>query len=191
MPLQTELPHLAVLPLSSDRLRLRPPVEADALARIALGHDPVILRAYGMDVAEQAPFTASRARSWLEEQRAAHAWMITTSDRLIGSVRLHSFVEADRRAQIAIGLLDSECLGQGYGTEALRLVLDHAFDGLGLHRISLRVLADNARAIRCYTRLGFVEEGRERESARVPGGWQDDLIMGLLASDWCNRGAPQ
>lgn len=172
------------LTLAGPRVHLRAPAPEDAAARRALGHDPLILRAYGVAVADLAVYTETRAAAWLDEQVAAGAWMITVAGQLIGTVRLHGHVTADRRAQIAIGLLDSQRLGQGLGTEALRLVIDHAFDGLGLHRLSLRVLADNDRAIRCYTRLGFVEEGRERQSARVPDGWQDDLIMGLLADDW-------
>ncbi|SFI28321.1 GNAT family N-acetyltransferase [Jannaschia pohangensis] len=180
---------LGALPeMTGPRLHLRAPCDADATARMALGYDPTILRAYGAEVADQASYTEARAQSWLAEQRQAMAWMITIDGRLLGTVRLHSHVQADRRAQIAIGLLDSANLGHGYGTEAMRLVLDHAFDGMGLNRVSLRVLADNARAIRCYTRLGFVTEGRERQSARVPGGWQDDLIMGLLASEWSAQG---
>lgn len=177
------------LTLAGPRVHLRAPVDADAPARMALGYDPLILRAYGIAVADMAAFTPERARSWLAEQRRAGAWMITVEDALIGTVRLHSPVEADRRAQLAIGLLDPDRLGQGLGTEALRLVIDHAFDGLGLHRLALRVLADNTRAIRCYIRLGFVEEGRERQSARVPDGWQDDVIMGLLADDWAKAGS--
>lgn len=181
LPVFTGTPPMTLV---GPRVHLRAPVAEDAGARMALGHDPLILRAYGVAMADLAAFTPERADSWRAEQVTAGAWMITVSGHLIGTVRLHSPTVSDRRAQIAIGLLDSDRLGQGFGTEALRLVIDHAFDGLGLHRLSLRVLADNDRAIRCYSRLGFVEEGRERESARVPGGWQDDLIMGLLADDW-------
>ncbi|SDZ45348.1 Protein N-acetyltransferase, RimJ/RimL family [Jannaschia faecimaris] len=189
------MPHSSPIPVGTEpltmagpRVHLRAPTDRDAAARMELGYDPTILRAYGVQMAEKAAYTPERAQSWLKEQREACAWMITVAGELIGTVRLHSHVVADRRAQIAIGLLDSERLGQGLGTEALRLVIDHGFDGLGLHRLSLRVLADNNRAIRCYTKLGFVEEGRERQSARVPGGWQDDLIMGLLADDWTAAG---
>jgi RimJ/RimL family protein N-acetyltransferase len=44
----------------------------------------------------------------------------------------------------------------------------------------VRVLTSNARAIACHRKCGFVEEGREREAVSVEGGWQDDLVMGLL-----------
>jgi len=56
-------------------------------------------------------------------------------------------------------------LGQGLGTEVTRVVLDFAFGPLALHRVGLRVLAYNRRAIGCYEKCGFQEEGREREPA--------------------------
>ena len=62
----------------------------------------------------------------------------------------------------------------------------HAFDDLGLRRVDLRVLAYNERAIRCYLSCGFVEEGRERESALVDGERYDDLIMGVLAHEYAD-----
>jgi RimJ/RimL family protein N-acetyltransferase len=64
------------------------------------------------------------------------------------------------------------------------LAIRHAFEQLGLHRLSIRVLASNTRAVRCYEKCGFKVEGRERESARVSESWEDDLIMGLLRQEW-------
>jgi RimJ/RimL family protein N-acetyltransferase len=55
---------------------------------------------------------------------------------------------------------------------------------LNLHRISARVLDYNTRAIRAYETCGFVVEGRERESAHVDGKWHDDVMMGLLDSEF-------
>ena len=49
------------------------------------------------------------------------------------------------------------------------LALDHAFGPLRLHRVSLRVLASNERAVKCYRACGFAEEGREREAALSTG----------------------
>lgn len=66
----------------------------------------------------------------------------------------------------------------------MRLALAYGFDGLGLHRIDLRVLAFNERAIRCYRKCGFVVEERLREPALVDSERHDDLIMGLLASEF-------
>jgi ribosomal protein S18 acetylase RimI-like enzyme len=72
----------------------------------------------------------------------------------------------------------------GLGTEATQLMLDHAFGTLGLHRIALYVFEFNERAIRAYTRCGFVIEGRSRESIWRDGRWWDELAMSVLESDW-------
>ncbi|RWO40142.1 MAG: N-acetyltransferase [Mesorhizobium sp.] len=60
--------------------------------------------------------------------------MIET-DRLIGEVRLDRIDMQDKRASLAIGILDPDCLGKGLGTEATVLVLGHAFRDLKLHRM--------------------------------------------------------
>ncbi|MCY1382901.1 hypothetical protein D9M69_709710 [compost metagenome] len=61
--------------------------------------------------------------------------------------------------------------------------MGHAFGELALHRVSLRVLAFNERAIASYRKCGFSIEGREREAALVDGEWRDDIMMGILAHE--------
>jgi RimJ/RimL family protein N-acetyltransferase len=53
-----------------------------------------------------------------------------------------------------------------------------------LHRVSVRVLDYNLRAIRAYQKSGFVIEGREREAALVDGAWHDDLMMAILDQEY-------
>ncbi len=79
-----------------------------------------------------------------------------------------------------VGLLGDSLLGRGIGRAAIRKVLDYAFGSLGLHRVDLRVLSFNQRAIGCYLACGFVHEGTERESACIAGEWHDDWIMSIL-----------
>ncbi|SFC50117.1 GNAT family N-acetyltransferase [Tropicimonas isoalkanivorans] len=54
---------------------------------------------------------------------------------------------------------------------------------MGLHRVDLRVLSFNTRAIACYRACGFVHEGTEREAAFIDGEWHDDWIMGILSHE--------
>jgi RimJ/RimL family protein N-acetyltransferase len=176
--------------LTGSRVVLRPPVEADVSARQALGLDPEIHRMFGGSRDRLAPYTEEMARGWLSMMREdPHAWVIDVGAGLIGELRLEKLDLLDKRATLAIGILDPAALGKGYGTEAIRLVLAHAFGALGLHRIGLRVLAYNERAIRCYQKCGFVIEGRERESALVDGAWHDDVMMGILATDLADGAA--
>ena len=85
---------------------------------------------------------------------------------------------------MAIAIYDRNMLGMGVGTAAIQLLLRHAFCELKLHRIGIRVLAYNDRAIRSYAKCGFILEGRERETAFVDGEWHDDFMMGLLSTEF-------
>lgn len=177
---QSSLPTLI-----GQRVRLRAPVAQDWAGRFALGNTPEIHRAFGGAPGQFRALSEDAARSWVESQmNERYGWIIEHQDRLIGSVRLHSLNTLDRRAMLAIGILDPDSLGKGYGVDAMRLVAGHAFGPLGLHRLSLRVLDFNTRAIAAYKKVGFVEEGRERQTAFIDDVWYDDLIMGLLSTEF-------
>ena len=170
--------------LQGPRVTLRAAQADDVDARFALGNTPEIQAMFGADPKQVRDITREAAQAWVDSQMAEpHGWIIEVAGKLIGSVRIHSVNHADQRAQIAIGILDSQALGQGYGTEAMRLLAAYAFDVMGLHRLGCRVLAFNERATAAYVKVGFVQEGRERESACIGDQWHDDLIMGLLAQD--------
>lgn len=167
------------------RIRLRPFAESDIAARQQLGVDPEIQRSFGgtPDIEAWQPMTEEAARTWYEHQRSQpgpFVWALEHRGRLIGSCRLHALNHADERARYAIGILDDNLLGCGLGTEVTKGVLELAFNDVGLHRIDLRVLASNRRAVACYEKCGFAIEGREREAAKIDGQRYDDLIMGIL-----------
>lgn len=169
-------------------MTLRAPEPADVADRLALGRSSEIVRMFGFDPAAVGPLTQGAVETWIDGlAKHPHAWAIEHSGRLLGEIRLDGLDEHDRRAKLAIGLYDPAKLGIGLGREAVRLALGHAFGALRLHRIGLRVIAYNIRAIRCYLACGFLEEGREREAAFVAGEWHDDVIMGLLAHDFERR----
>ena len=169
--------------LHSQSLTLRPARPSDVAARLALGSEPDDnLRLYGVDPSTTQPFTQEGAERWVRSLvDHPYAWVIENDGGdLLGSARLDRVDLVDRRASFAIGLLQLQNMGRGIGTEAGRAVLTFAFSELKLHRVSLRVLAINERAIRSYKKCGFQVEGRERETAFLDGTWHDDLIMGVL-----------
>lgn len=171
--------------LQSARLTLRPPRPEDASARFALGNAPDIHRMFGGDPGTLRPLTEDGAEAWVGMlSRERHAWIIEYDGRLVGSVRLSDHNPADRRATLLIGILDPDCLGKGIGTEAIRLIAAYAFDTLNLHRIFVRVISFNDRAVAAYKKVGFKLEGRLREAAYIDGTYHDDLMMGLLAHEF-------
>jgi RimJ/RimL family protein N-acetyltransferase len=116
----------------------------------------------------------------------------TATDRLLGTCAFSQLDAENGSALYHITIGEKDAWGRGYGTEATRLMVDHAFGALGLHRIALFVFEFNERAIRSYERCGFVVEGRSRESIWRDGRWWDELAMSVLESDWrrMRDGAP-
>jgi RimJ/RimL family protein N-acetyltransferase len=160
---------------------LRPPVDVDVDRLLALPLDPEAMRMFGVDWPAPKLRTADEAHgAYRKLDQDPLTWVIDAGDGYIGHIKLHSLNPQDRRAALAIWIEDGSRRNQGLGTEAIRLVLTYVFDKLGLHRLSIRVLDINARAIRAYEKCGFVREGRERETAYIGGCWHDDVIMGLL-----------
>ena len=176
--------------LHGERLLLRPFRPSDLAERRVLGQAREVLRGYGVEADAAAMLTEAAARRWVEEHTGQPlAWAIEVEGYLVGAVRLHGRDLHDARASLAIGLLDDALLGRGLGREAIGLVLRHGFGALGLRRVGVRVLASNERAIGCYRACGFHEEGHEREAARTHMGWEDDVIMGVLAHEVGHRGS--
>lgn len=166
-------------------VEIRAPVPGDIDARIALGQSAEISRMYGALADTRPVIPKSEAEAWFT-QLASHpcAWVVELNGDLVEEARLDNINPQDRRARLAIGLFNEHHLGRGIGRSAVKLVLDQAFGSLGLHRVDLRVLSYNRRAIRCYEACGFVREGLERESARVGSAWHDDWIMSILEQEF-------
>ena len=112
-----------------------------------------------------------------------------STDRLVGSCAFSQLDADNGSALYHITIGEKDAWGQGFGTEATQLMLDHAFGTLGLHRIALFVFEFNERAIRAYRRCGFLVEGRARESIWRDGRWWDEVAMSVLASEWRERRA--
>jgi RimJ/RimL family protein N-acetyltransferase len=123
-------------------------------------------------------------RRFTREDRVDFA--VTVEDRLVGWCTLTSEDALARHASVGISLA-LDATGNGYGTDALRVLVDYAFTRRNLRRLHLVVVASNERAIASYHKVGFVEEGRLREHAWVRGVYVDEVRMGLLRSEWPGR----
>lgn len=179
---------------------LRLPVPADVAARVEIPRDPEEHQMYGGS-GDPKVFTEAEVRARLAENTSqdltrGRAFVIAAlvwpdglpvdhpEGRYVGTESLHSISWQDRRARLAIGIFDRRFWSHGYSTEATRVLLRYGFGHLGLHRVDLRVLDYNTRAIRSYEKCGFIREGLERESAFVDGSWRDDVIMGILEEEY-------
>ncbi|KAH8658448.1 acyl-CoA N-acyltransferase [Xylariales sp. PMI_506] len=113
----------------------------------------------------------------------------------IGFLSLQSSEGADgvhhRKAMLGISIVE-RWRGKGYGSEAIEWALDWAFRVTGLHRVELVTFGFNTDALRLYRKLGFVEEGRQREAMYYNRGWHDFVLFAMLEHEWeKSRGAMQ
>jgi RimJ/RimL family protein N-acetyltransferase len=108
----------------------------------------------------------------------------TDDDTLIGYVVYYGYDPRNRAASIGIGIAEPAYREKGYGTEAMRLMLDYGFDELNLNRVELTVSSFNSRAIHVYKKVGFKEEGVLRQCDYNDGRYYDVLVMSLLREEW-------
>lgn len=130
-------------------------------------------------------FTVKKHEKWFEtivKTGKAVQFIIyeIKSDSKIGSTYLRDINCQHRKAEYGIFIGEEDALGKGYGTEAADLVLKYGFEQLKLHKIFLRVLADNKRAITSYKKAGFEEEAYLKSDVFLEGGYRDIILMGKV-----------
>ncbi|CAM3160948.1 GNAT family N-acetyltransferase [Lactiplantibacillus plajomi] len=108
-------------------------------------------------------------------------------DRLLGFVTLYNVEWTNQVAQLALAIGDPEERGRGFGTEALALILNYAFNELNLFKVCLDVIATNQSAIAVYQNSGFEFEGTNKLAVKRDGQRYDLYHMGLFAADFQPR----
>ena len=176
--------------LAGERVRLRGVRDDDVPALARWEMDPgrlITLSNWVAPPPEAAARERVAKRSANEEDDLGLA--IETLDDppvLIGNVGLWGARPKDRCATLGIAL-GREHTGRGYGTDATRVIVDYGFREMGLHRIELTVAPYNPAGIRAYTKAGFAEEGRRRQSVLHDGRWYDEVLMSILDHEWAAR----
>ena len=134
----------------------------------------------------------ARHREWAESDPTDldMGFGIQTKDgQPIGFIGLKWVVPHSRLAMLGAVIGEPDYWNGGYGTDALLLIADYAFDWLDLRRLWLETMALNARVIRQMEKVGFTLEARRREATFVDGQWVDTLFYGLLRDEWPGRDA--
>ena len=105
-------------------------------------------------------------------------------DELIGTVGLHEVDNINRCATLGIFIGDKSGRNKGFGTEAIRLILEYGFRYLNLNNIKLDLMEFNERALACYKKCGFREYGRRRKCKFINGKYYDSIAMDILAEEF-------
>ena len=149
----------------------------DVEVELAGGGDPPIPQSLER---LQAEFDQDAARGGRDGARFA----IVADGKFIGQCALFRFNDTAQTCELGIAIGDKAYWGQGYGREAVRLLLDYAFRLRNMRKVYLTVNSNNERAYRMYSACGFVEEGRWRAHVWHAGAYIDLVCMGILREEW-------
>lgn len=100
--------------------------------------------------------------------------------RAVGSVYVRDIDQTHRKAEYGIFIGEEDARGKGYGTAAAKLMIRYCFEELKLHRLFLRVYAENEQAIRSYEKAGFIKEAYLHDDVFVNGRFWDIVLMGIV-----------
>ena len=167
--------------IEGGRILLRP---------ITMEDTPLIVRWRNMESVRRnfifrETFTAEMHTRWMQTRVAAgevlqYIIVERESGRSVGSVYFRDMDRKNRSAEYGIFIGEESARGRGIGSETAHVFTDYGFQELGLHRISLRLLADNVQAEKSYSNAGFEREGLFRDMVFLDGEYRDVLFMAKL-----------
>lgn len=131
--------------------------------------------------------TKEAEKEYLENhinEEATFAIVTLNEDKLIGTVSIENISHLRRIGTLGIFIGDKNYRNNGYGTEAIKLILDYGFNYLNLNNIKLDLMEFNERALACYKKCGFKEYGRRRKCNFINGKYYDTISMDILAEEF-------
>jgi RimJ/RimL family protein N-acetyltransferase len=170
--------QVALGPLHRDMLPVLERWENDLRTAELGGDDPRPVTAAAI-ASEWEPLLRGERPDWL-----GFAIYALSDLRLIGHANLRDFSNSHGTAEIGISLGDVRERGQGFGSEAVRLLLDYAFQHLNVWNVWLDTAAYNHGAIRAYEKAGFREIGRRRGARVIAGARHDIVLMDCTRDDF-------
>lgn len=173
--------------LRGDHVFLRPAERSDLPTFVRWFADADMSSLLG----NRAPFSEAGEELWfsrmLEQQgKDVYGFVMCRLDdgTPFGTITLMHIDRDNGSAGVGIAIGDKSMWGKGYGTDAMRALLDFGFGELRLERIWLDVYDFNKRARRSYEKAGFSAEGVQRHAHYSEGKYQDVVLMSILRHEW-------
>jgi RimJ/RimL family protein N-acetyltransferase len=169
--------------LSGNRVVLRPNEPEHLPNYVRWFSDPDVLTYFG----PYRPMNLASEQAWYEAQNKDASvvnFACEFEGRHIGGCGLLRINHAQQNAEVGLFIGEKALWDQGLGKDILRTIVSYGFDYLNLHRVYLRVFAENTRAVHAYEQVGFVREGCLREAEWRHGRWHDLLLMSVLGHEW-------
>lgn len=172
--------------LQGDQIYLRPLELEDENRCRRWMNDQVVRRFLTM----RFPMGEMGERAWIEKASKGSrdeitlAIVLNENDQHLGNLGFHQIDWVNRNATFGIVIGETAHHRRGIATEAGRLMLSYAFNELNLHRVNSMLLSLNVASLAMHRKLGFREEGRRREKWFIHGQWADEVLFGMLRSEF-------
>ncbi len=181
--------HPSPWPIRIDDLLFREAAEPDIEALLSFRNDPDVNRFMVRTHVEPAELR----RDWLAVASSPTDYScVVERDQQVVAMGFLDVVDGSGQPGAPTGtdgllgyIVDPRSAGQGIGTATARALLEAAFDGLGLRRVTAAANADNVASVRVLERAGMRRERLSRQALwHRELGWLDEVEYALLAEEW-------
>ena len=170
--------------IKGERIILRAQKEEDAPFYAYWFNQPKVMFQCGFEKPTDAE---EEKRRIIAHNGALDAVWFTITDlsgNIIGETGLLRMFPAWHQTDLTIIIPDPAMQHRGFGTEAIRLVLDMAFHEYEMHRVAIGVVGLNTDALRFYKKIGFKQEGILEEGYYYNNTYSDFIMMRILRREW-------
>lgn len=173
---------------TSDRIQLRKVTKNDAAIYHRWRSNDKVMESTSLELDAYTMEDTERFIQNITNSDASKSYIIQhrEDNEPIGIVLLVNIDLKNRNAECIIDIGNEDYWGLGYGTEAMKLLLGYCFLELNFHKVFLRVISFNDRAIKLYERLGFEKEGEQKEQLFRNGKWYGIILMAVFQKDYIN-----
>jgi RimJ/RimL family protein N-acetyltransferase len=169
--------------IRGERIVLRAIEREDLSNYVQWLNDPLVLEYFGRFF----PLSLALEERWYEamlDDSNSCNFAIEFEGQHIGGAGLNNIDGCNASAEIGLFIGLPEMWDQGLGRDVMRTLVNFGFEQMNLHRIYLRVFAENERAVHLYKKVGFRHEGCWREAEFRHGHYQDLVWMSILREGW-------
>lgn len=107
------------------------------------------------------------------------------SNKYIGNVYATDIDQTNRSCTTGVLIGNHDFWGQGYASEAYRLLLDYLFNERNINRVQAYVLESNVASMKMHKKVGYKIEGTLRQSVYKNGKFQDQVLLSVLKEEFC------
>jgi len=178
-----------IILLKGKLVRLREYKQSDVELAYKYMNDPEVLLNLGNGI--PYPMILEKEQEWFDSQiksKDTYSFAIESLEDgiYIGGCGINWYDWKNGTAEIGIFIGNQQFREKGYGTDAMKVLIDFIFNQTNINRIQLSTYSFNERAYKTYLKCGFKEEGRLRQRIFRNGKYHDEILMGLLREEYNN-----